>query len=573
MASVASAKASVLAAHAVGLAAKKGEDMYHKGAKIGILAAKAIEQTGEHGSVFALGEHIDVDLITWMMVGLIVFTILFEVAIEKLEHYLSSNEVYMECLRKVFAELTIMGFISFILLLIHEFVHIPFHEHLVFEFAHIWIFFVALVFIFQSIIFMGSLSSSEKKFKVYENSSAHEDMVMSPPSFKSTLLGNTEKEAVLNYHIGKEIFVRHNDLKPTFDFRKYLSSYCGETVVELLDTTPLTWGLLIILFLLNLGRNHLVDYMNHTTEDSAAEIAAADKANNNAAASLLALSELPHHHHISFFQLSVNQVEALLGTHKRSLWTFMTFGWILLISNVLCLIGARYITNKLLFEARFHVGRPKGEEPDAHAHDLADGAKGEALMRSYLPCGKMKVFNVCLELIIMTQCFYLGLMCLLNGRAAYTHFPPPYGFLFLVVMFVPIAINLFVCFPAQIKAIAFLSAITEGNAHLKHEVEEYQEAMMIDFHHKIKAWLKKEKKTPEAGASEIFAACATVADSKRGAEPTPLLHAFVNAGIKFKDDQYFTVFKHMDVEDHGSVSEACLKEEFSHAVHGKDEEH
>jgi len=542
-AAVSAAKASVLAA----TSATK-DSLYHKGANIGILAAKAIEQSGEHGSVFALGEHIDVDLITWMIVGLIVFTVIFEVSLHHLEHYLSSNHVYEECLGKVFKELTIMGFISFILLLIHEFVKIPFHEHIVFEFAHIWIFFVALVFIIHSIIFMGSLSSAEKKFKVWDNTK-HDGDVMEEPSIKAMIFGTDEKQAIVNYHVAKEIFREHNKVSETFDFRKYLSDFCGDTIVELLDTTELTWGLLIVLFLLNLGRNHLVDYMNHTKEDPAAEMNAADTASQKGAASLLALSGVTHATHISFFSLSVHQAEALLGTHKRSLWTFMIFGWSILIFNFSSLVVLRNITGKLLYAGRFHVGRPNGEEPDEHANSLAHD---ESKMRSYLPCGKMKVFRVILELVVIVQCFYLGLLMLLNGRAAYSHFPPPYGLLFLLVMFVPIVINLFVCFPAQIKAIAFLSAITEVDAHIKHEVEEYQHTMLIDFQHKVKSWLKTDGKSPQAGAAEIY----NSAKNDEGVcEDHALHHVLVSEGIKFKPDQFFSVFKQFDQDASGSVDE------------------
>lgn len=545
MAAVHAAKHAVLSAAGQGFA-------YHKNDKIGVLAARVVAQTGEHGSVFELGEHIDVDLITIFIIAMIVFTIGFEVSIHKLEHYLSSNPVYLEALLKVFKELTIMGFISFILLLIHEFVHIPFHEHLVFEFAHVWIFFVALVFILHAIIFMASLGSSEKKFKVYD-AQKHEGGVLEQPSIRATILGQSEQQAALSYHVAKEIFREHNKLSKSFDFRKYMSSFCGDTVVELLDTTELTWFLMIVLFALNLGRNHLVDYMNHT--DSATETAA-DNAAADAPASLLALSEMTHSTHISFFQLTMEQTQALLGGHKRSLWTFTIFGWCILFVNLIALFGIRHIIDKLLYSSRMTIGRAEDDPVDEEANLLGHS---EEAMRKFLPCGKMKVFRVALELIVMVQCFYLGLLFILNARAAYHYFPPPYGLLFLMVMFVPIAINLFVCFPTQIKSIAFLSAITEVDKHLVHEVNEYQHSMLIDFHHKVKQWLNDSKQSPEAAAKSLFEACK---NEQNEVLDKTLYSAFIKEGILFKDDQFFTVFKQIDEDDSGLVDQ----EEIEHML-------
>lgn len=538
---------------------------------------------GEHGSVFALGEHIDVDLITYMMVGLIVFTILFEVAVHKLEHYVSDNPVQLEALLKVFKELTILGFISFILLLIHEFVHIPFHQHLVFEFAHVWIFFVALVFIVHAIIFMTALASSEKKFKVYDGTK-HENKVLEEPSFKNYLLGPSESQAALSYHCASEIFRTHNKLPASFDFRKYISAFSADCIVELLDTTELTWGLIIILFLLNLGRNKLVDYMNGTSEDPAAEMAAADAAEHGAAPDEHAAAPAAADEHSAaadasatpaklflqldahvgastMFSLSVHQLEQLLGTHKRSLWTFMIFGWCILFGNGAALIAIRHITMNLIYKGRVTVGRhqddPIDEEESLLGHD-------EASMRKALPCSSTKVFRVALEFVVMVQCFYVGLLCILNGRAAYTHFPPPYGLLFLLVMFVPIVINLFVCFPAQLKALAFLSAITEVDHHLLGEVQEYQHGMIVDFQHKVKVWMKESNKSEEAACREIFEACKNDEDEITA---KALYSCLVKEGITFKEDQFFTVFKSIDTDDGGTVD----RDELTQMLHGASE--
>eukprot|EP00462_Mataza_sp_D1_P024096 CAMPEP_0175143994 /NCGR_PEP_ID=MMETSP0087-20121206/13831_1 /TAXON_ID=136419 /ORGANISM="Unknown Unknown, Strain D1" /LENGTH=541 /DNA_ID=CAMNT_0016428305 /DNA_START=97 /DNA_END=1722 /DNA_ORIENTATION=+ len=519
----------------------------------------------EHGSVFALGEHIDVDLISYMMVGLIVFTIMFEVGIHKLEHYLQGNPVHMEALAKVFKELTILGFISFILLLIHEFIHIPFHVHLVFEFAHVWIFFVALVFIVHAIIFMASLGSAEKKFKSWDATRHDHNPVMSVPGAKDALLGSPDDAASLQYHVAKEIFRTHHKLKPSFDFRKYLASFCAETITELLDTSELTWFLIIIMILLNLGRNHLVDYMTGEHTDPAKELAAADASQEHhqeavagAAKAAPAKAMFVATNHI--LTMTTQEFQSVFATHQRSLWTFMIFGWVILAWNFVSLACMRFITNKMLFAGRISVGRDPEEEPLSQDPENPDD---EESMREFLPCGSTKVFSVLLEFTVMIQCFYLGLLCILNGRAAYNHFAPPYGLLFLLVMFVPIAFNMFVCFPAQLKALAFLSAIAETNEHLKHEVIEFQEAMNIDFHHKMKKFLAESGKSVEQMSSEIFEAISVEEDGERCVTYNRLYSYLHKAGIAFKKDQFFTVFKQIDIDDGGTVDLQELREMLS----------
>lgn len=552
MAAVAAAKAAVLAHSSVK-------------APLASLAEKVIQKVAEEPSVFALESHIDVDLISWLVCGLIVFTILFEMGIHQLTHYLSSDEVYSEALEKVFKELTIMGFISFIMLLLSEFLEIPEHVELLFEFAHIWIFFVALVFIVHAVIFMASLSASQKKYKAFE-AVEHTPESLANCRLEGTetggscarriAIGSSEQEAALSYEVGKEIFRDHHKLESTFNFQLYMSESAGKTVVRLLDTSETTWLCLLVLFLLNVARNHLVDYINGAPQSNPAALATIDK--------------LTFPKGVSFMHLSVHHQETLLATHKRNLWTFMIFGWFILLTNFATLLWCRYITASLLY-----AGRPakfrNGGELDEESQDLLHH---ENSMASRLPCGSTKVFYYCLELVIMVQCFYLGLMCLLNGRAAYTHFAPPFGFLFLLAMFVPIAINLFATFPAQIKAIAFLSALTELDGELLHEVEMTVHTQLLDFEKKVKKNIFQTlKKTPEEATEEIFNKCKIEGSDHIDHKKLKIVLKNEPYNIKFNEraDQFFNVFKQIDTEDAGFINKGQLGQLLSASANVSDE--
>ena len=106
------------------------------------------------GSVFGLGSQLDVEYTTWCFMGIIGFTIMFELFDEHLFERLEGS-VYLDMMQKVYKELTILGFISFGVFMA---INTNSVEHgkvlLAFEFAHIVVFFSAMFFICQSILMM-----------------------------------------------------------------------------------------------------------------------------------------------------------------------------------------------------------------------------------------------------------------------------------------------------------------------------------------------------------------------------------------------------------------------------------
>lgn len=63
-------------------------------------------------NVFALGGELYLPTLTGFMIGLVVFTIIFEFILHTTEHRLAKHPHHLKMLSKVYKELTILGFIS-----------------------------------------------------------------------------------------------------------------------------------------------------------------------------------------------------------------------------------------------------------------------------------------------------------------------------------------------------------------------------------------------------------------------------------------------------------------------------
>ena len=103
--------------------------------------------------VFGAGENLDLLAVSLALVAIIVFTILYEWATEALEHHLEETP-YFKIVNQVYKELTVMGIISFSIFLMHQTSDILTGNpvaFLAFEYAHIFIFFNALMIIIVAI--------------------------------------------------------------------------------------------------------------------------------------------------------------------------------------------------------------------------------------------------------------------------------------------------------------------------------------------------------------------------------------------------------------------------------------
>ena len=267
-------------------------------------------------TLFKLGEHLDWLSLTLCMIGLIVFTIAFEVGLHNLEHRIkvrsigwwlrtavcmcrghalllahpgvphtplfvtvrltggrvySQGTAWTKMLSKVYKELMILGFISFVLLMINQFINLPTTQLLMFELSHVWIFLVAVFFVVHAIIFMLLV----RKVKRHWDATAHMEVpdllqqyvarartfggvhgacvvnayagAACPlprygnttfwrlPSLWYDLFGRGKLREEMGFHIAKSLFLRVHNLPANFDFAKYLRRSLTQHITDQID--------------------------------------------------------------------------------------------------------------------------------------------------------------------------------------------------------------------------------------------------------------------------------------------------------------------------------------------------
>lgn len=125
------------------------------------LLASGGDDADAHPNLFALQGHVDWVILTIMIIALVLFTMAWEATLDRVDHRAAGTK-YEPVVGKVYKELAILGFVSFAVLVVHQFTHLPQVELLMFEFAHVWIFVVALVFVAHALVYLG-LSLRQKR--------------------------------------------------------------------------------------------------------------------------------------------------------------------------------------------------------------------------------------------------------------------------------------------------------------------------------------------------------------------------------------------------------------------------
>ena len=124
------------------------------------------EEEEESHSIFALPTLTNkrVNLLTWIIVGLIGVTIAFERLTEFLEEEYFSSGIRKQIWQMMLRELTILGFVSFVATVILQFVLIPEEDKQIFEYAHVLMFTLAIFYAAQIAITAFQLGGIVKTF-------------------------------------------------------------------------------------------------------------------------------------------------------------------------------------------------------------------------------------------------------------------------------------------------------------------------------------------------------------------------------------------------------------------------
>lgn len=171
--------------------------------------------------------------------GLLFFTVVFEHGLHTLQHSLgAADSPGNQLLQKAKDELMILGFISFCLTVVGEFVEIPHVLLLPFEFAHVLVFMVALCLIAFVPAALRILRNTETHWDALD--AAKSDDIIDKLAADAAPVGSFEREAA--YHRATmHAFCVTMKLPPTFDFAVYQRHALTDHLLELLEVSAGSW--------------------------------------------------------------------------------------------------------------------------------------------------------------------------------------------------------------------------------------------------------------------------------------------------------------------------------------------
>jgi len=188
--------------------------------------------SGGH-TIIGAGEDLDILAVSKALVGIIFFTVAYEYLTESIERRLEHTP-YMKIVNQVYKELTVMGLISFAVFMLGQYstylVDNPVNL-LAFEYAHILIFFVALMIIITAAYLCAvnhhtSKNHLKSELQTTDDLMADYKKVMNESRWKKFLYHNWLMPSNLRHHF--EIKLLHNFfieayfVPPSFDFGMYV---------------------------------------------------------------------------------------------------------------------------------------------------------------------------------------------------------------------------------------------------------------------------------------------------------------------------------------------------------------
>ena len=182
----------------------------------------------KHPSIFALGKYLDFFHATVCFCVLIMFTIVLEYIVHRTEHFIHHKLPvhYAEIFNKVVKELMILGIISFSIFVGEQAFALASKDYyLALEFAHVTIFFAALVFVVQATFLLALMNGIVSKWdrlaaRSLESIIAEGNEVNG--GRKATHNERASLREAMEFHIMKHQFIKTHGLAPTFDFVAYL---------------------------------------------------------------------------------------------------------------------------------------------------------------------------------------------------------------------------------------------------------------------------------------------------------------------------------------------------------------
>eukprot|EP00301_Raphidiophrys_heterophryoidea_P024825 c8179_g1_i2.p1 GENE.c8179_g1_i2~~c8179_g1_i2.p1 ORF type:complete len:1072 (-),score=298.25 c8179_g1_i2:262-3477(-) len=218
-------------------------------------------------NVFALGDTIDFVVFGVCFCILIFFTVIFEFISQFLNRKVGDKRTASDMIQKVQKELSVLGLVSFVSFAISSSCTsvVPEKWFLLFDFQHVLIFMVAILYVIFSgvlLVLTSMYSASWDKILLLEGSSLLEFIevrhgIRYPSSW--AIFGRFGPITDLGIFHFQHIFIERNQLPTDFDFLKYIKYYLSQNIKQQLDISALEWIIVTVVlgfwgaFLSNVG--------------------------------------------------------------------------------------------------------------------------------------------------------------------------------------------------------------------------------------------------------------------------------------------------------------------------------
>ncbi|OWZ20679.1 hypothetical protein PHMEG_0004883 [Phytophthora megakarya] len=206
------------------------------------------------GSVFQVGEDVDLYEVVVLFNALAICLLVFEAALHHLEHHLlAHNDKYQHILKKVYRELMILGLLSFIIKILTEVGGIDGYSGLMlaFQVADLIIFILAITLVLQAITVLLLLRGYNKRADRAELITTQDLVdVLKASDTATSWFGKQPNDDLFQKKIVKlrllrHLFLRRFGLPQLFPFSKYLRRAQSNNIVHMIEVEPSMWVLLL----------------------------------------------------------------------------------------------------------------------------------------------------------------------------------------------------------------------------------------------------------------------------------------------------------------------------------------
>jgi Mlo family len=233
-------------------------------------AAAAGGVAGAHGPSTSLSE--------WLLVVLIIVSLVLEVVLHRLERWIAQRHLHLQAvLRNLYRELMVLGLVSFVFIFYEAIAHPPETAVLSFEFAHVFIFLLAL---FHTGVVLASIAASlslSRRWKHMEQMEllAYLDLKDEFARYRArihaspfllhrrlywwfprvqTLLRYWHLHEIMAFHDIRFQFLFYRALPEDFNFSAYLRKVKAVTFIDLVDAHWSLWLCFLVIVLIDVAR-------------------------------------------------------------------------------------------------------------------------------------------------------------------------------------------------------------------------------------------------------------------------------------------------------------------------------